>query len=275
MDTCYLCVLGGKKVSSPVGRPATTDGFGTCYECAVHACAVHGDKPINKNDFRCADCWSAQIALASLQLRIPSPAVAQGTAGGTSGAAGASTDYGQPPPESEAAQLAALINRFGLDALAAIAPGLGALALDHLDGVNMSRMAGACEWLRAALINRDQRALAILGARLNYGLQNEDVARRSLAWESRELPDSPNGPTAAIIARLRLAIALEFLPGEALDNPAAPRSDLQAALGACAVLMAYASRGTNSLNHGILVVPGALLLRPIVLALGLAYQAQR
>jgi len=275
MDTCYLCVLGGQKVSSPVGRPATTDGFGTCYDCAVHACAVHGDKPINKNDFRCADCWSTQIALAALQLRIPPPAVTQGTGAGTSGTAGVSGGDGQSSPDSEAAQLAALLNRFGLDALAAIAPGLGPLALDHLGGVDIRRMAGACEWLRAVLLNRSRRALADLGARLNDDLGNEDTALRALAWQSPGLSIAPNAPRAAAgFARLRLAIALDLLSGEVLDDPAAPRLDDGAALGACAVLMAYASRGTRSLDDGILAVPGALLLRPIILALGLAYWAR-
>ena len=275
MDTCYVCVLGGQKVGSPVGRPATTDGFGTCYDCAVHACAVHGDKPINKDYFRCADCWSTQIALAALQLRTPPSAVAQGTGAGTPGTARASTGDGQPSADSEAAQLAALLNRFGPGALTAIAPALGPLALEYLSRVNLSRMAGACEWLRVVLINRNRAALTDLGARLNNDLGNEDTALRALAWQSPGPSISPNVPmVAADFAQLRLAIALELLPGQVLDNPAAPRSDHQATLGACAVLMAYASRGTRSLDDGILAVPGALLLRPIILALGLAYWAR-
>jgi len=267
MDTCYLCVLGGQKVGSPVGRPATTDGFGTCYDCAVHACAVHGDKPINKKYFRCADCWSTQIALAALQLRTPPSAAAQGTA-----SARANTGDGQPPADSEAAQLAALLNHFGPDALIAIAPALGPLVLEYLSSVNLSRMAGACEWLRAVLINRNRAALADLGARLNNDLGNEDTALRALAWQPPGPSISPDVPaSAANFAQMRLAIVLELLPDDVLDNPAAPRSDHQATLGAYAVSTAYASRGTGSLDDGILSVPGALLLPPIILALGLAY----
>jgi len=64
------------------------------------------------------------------------------------------------------------------------------------------------------------------------------------------------------------------LPGEVLENPIAPRPDQQGAFGASAVLMAYAARGTTSLDDGILAVSGALLLPPITLALGMAYWAQ-
>lgn len=269
MDTCYLCVLGGKKLSSPIGRPSTTDGFGTCADCAVHACAVHGDKPLNKNTFRCADCWSAQVALAVLQLRTP-PSVTSPGSGPATGSSGGQPQVG--PDDSEAAQLAAMLARFGPSALAAITPGLGPLAFQYIDSIDRNRMARSCQWLRQVLVSRDRAALSDLQIQVSGGLETESSALAALGWESSARDFlSRSQMSVSYIARTRLAIAFDILLSEVIDNPNAPRPGEQGTLGALAVLMAYAARGTRSIDNGILVVPGALLLRPIILALGIAY----
>lgn len=274
MDTCYLCVLGGQKLNSPVGRPATTDGFGTCGDCAVHACAVHGDKPINKNEFRCADCWSAQIGLAALQLRTPPPGTTPGGGGGASSAGtGGAGSRPQAGPDGDEAALAALISRFGPFVLTAIAPALGALAFQHVGGLRGNRMASSCEWLRTVLINRDRAALAALEERVSGDLDDEAIALKVLGCEPSAIPARQQIP-ASHIARMRLTIAFDLLLDGVLDNPSAPRLPEPGIVAGLAVLMAYAARGTNSINDGILAVPGALLLRPVILALGMAYWAE-
>lgn len=264
MDTCYLCVLGGNKLNSPAGRPATTDGFGTCQNCAVHACAVHGDKPVNKNNFRCADCWSAQIALAALQLRTPPPGTQPGGAGSQP-----ATD-----PDDDAAVLAHAIASFGPYALTAIAPALGTLAFAHVEGLRGNRMAAACQWLRAVLINRDRAALAALEQRVSDGLDNEATAWRLLGSETSAILQ-PQQISGSYIARMRLAIAFDLLLGGVLDNPDAPGLPEPGIVAGLAVLMAYTARGATSLSDGILAVRGALLLPPVILALGMAYWAER
>jgi hypothetical protein len=276
MYTCYLCAVGGKSFNSAVGRPATTEGFGTCVECAVHACAVHGDLPITKNEFRCADCWSNQIVLTSLRLRTrpaggPSGGGSGGSSGGNSGAGGRP----QAGPSDEQAQIATLIARYGFSALLAIAPALGALGFQHA-GVQGDRMAQSCEWLRHVLINGERDALRPLEELVSGGLEDESVARRVLlGWEplANDAPAPPQFP-AGYIGRMRLTMAFDLLLSGAPYDSDAPMVPDPGMIGGLAVQMAYAARGSESIAEGILAVPGALLLRPLTLALGIAYWAE-
>lgn len=58
--TCYLCSGPATRVTAQQ-RAATTEGFGTCTNCSVHACPKHGDRA--PDVFYCADCITTSAAL--------------------------------------------------------------------------------------------------------------------------------------------------------------------------------------------------------------------
>ena len=67
MNSCFLCVLGGASV--PIAGRHASAGFGTCRDCNVHACQLHGDK-MGLSFFRCADCL-ANMKVISVITRTP------------------------------------------------------------------------------------------------------------------------------------------------------------------------------------------------------------
>ncbi len=61
-NTCYLCEMGTSAVLP--SSLAAGEGFGTCYDCAVHACPRHGER--TAQFFRCADCIAADATRTAL-----------------------------------------------------------------------------------------------------------------------------------------------------------------------------------------------------------------
>ena len=71
MITCYHCVVGSATVVR--GQRGAGDGFGTCDNCWVHACKLHGSK-IGGSNFKCVGCITdatATVAASPLLTSAP------------------------------------------------------------------------------------------------------------------------------------------------------------------------------------------------------------
>jgi hypothetical protein len=137
-------------------------------------------------------------------------------------------------------------------------------------------MAQSCEWLRHVLLNGERDALRPLEELVSEALEDEAVAQRVLLGWEPAASDAPARQLVAVsyIARMRLTMLFDLLLSGAPYDSDAPMVHDPGMIGGLAVQMAYAARGSESIEEGILAVPGALLLRPLILALGIAYWAE-
>src|ERR1017187_3445433 len=78
VDSCFLCVIGGTVLPNP-GQRIASEGFGTCENCSVHACQIHGDRLQGQTCFWCADCL-ARLGLITAATLSPPRASAGGGA---------------------------------------------------------------------------------------------------------------------------------------------------------------------------------------------------
>jgi hypothetical protein len=240
MDSCYLCVVGGHQMA---GAPGAREGFGTCQQCRVHACALHGDR--EAGIFRCADC----LALRNAQNVIAQPARA-----------------GQPAPASRLDRL--LLDEYP-DAFPALSPRMASSAAQFFLQADRERMRGAVRallgQLREGYLDLDSLLEVLAGLDLPqvaaaFGLYGGD--------DEVSLPLAVPGPEMyAAVAR---RTALLTVDRERLRSPDEIDSLLDLAIWALA--LAYAARQAESLDEHPLRLRGGALLPPLLLFLALAYQ---
>jgi len=243
VDSCYFCVVGGKVIGK---APAAREGFGTCYQCSAHACALHGIRLGGK--FVCADC------LATI---------------------GTATAISYPPPVATAGP--DVVERIVLSnpspgRLPALAPGVRDLAGGVFETGNPEQMTLALEALLLAIRNREfiegnptADPIALLRAR------NDDIrvsaalgiADRSADWGFDQLLATLEvARERAALTLLRLSLREPFDAGRFAD------------LALWSVASAYSPReGGTTLDRNPLHLFGGALLPPLVLFLATAYGA--
>lgn len=251
MDSCYLCVLGGATVPRLVMRRAS-NGFGTCIECNVHACQVHGDK-MGLGLFRCADCLTNLGIIATLTVTPP-------TAG---------TTVGDPAMHS-------VVDSPGPGWFGAVAPSVSVNAAPLVREVNRSAMASALSDLMSEIRNRDggltpDSRLGTLAARQWQGARI--TIRRSLGLPLADRADDPEFLNFSLGMRI-IRLAMDSLRRTADTWELRSIDDVSAYVEwvASALAAAYAARRSQTLNISPFDLPGGLRMPPTALLLGVAYQ---
>lgn len=256
MDSCFLCVIGGAVLPNP-GKRTASEGFGTCQNCNVHACQVHGDRLQGQTFFWCADCL-ARVGLITAATAVPPGAPAGG---------------GPVPVNPLTHQI---LGR-GDSLFRAIAPGATAGAAPLVADADLGAMAAALVNLPFAL---QQFELGALGAqfwasaapgdvRRVIGLPPDDRGSDDYSREQREIDD-------LILGADVLRVSGDTLQVEAQDWTLRASEDMpaQAHLAAWALGTAYAARGATTLRTSPFAVAGGLRLPPLALLLAVTYQNQ-
>jgi hypothetical protein len=275
MDTCFLCQINlkNKKTGKAPLRKTTTDGFGTCRTCNVHACPQHGDR-ISAH-FQCADC-NAGISV-NAAMTPPQP--------GTLARPGGADDQ-----EAVAAQMV----EWGAAGFAALAPRVAIPAMSLIEGDSADRMQRTLESLV-----RDYGAHRRLGLAEHLGRaiteQTDQERVLSLGLDEAGPGDEEAGPGdeeagpedeeregAAAHAPLREVVSARV---EVLDRAAVLALDRmpliseygprQAEFVALAVASALQPRGADSLDEDVLNIPGGLTIPALLFAILVRYQAER
>jgi len=243
-DTCFLCAVGSRSVM-PSPAATSTEGFGTCENCSVHACPKHGER--QSQYFRCSDCITGS-ALRGVLGPGPGPA---------------DVDRGDDP-----------VDRFGLLALAAESPGVALAGLDLFEDDLVEPMrAGLARLgtLPSVAIDgvRDRLAQDLADAEPGaveaaLGLPAELVDRLR-----HGLPGScAGGDTVAKVARVKLHLIFQTLDEQSATMWSMREPSLNRAEYSLAVLAgAFAAREASTLREGVLSVPGGLQMPPLVILL--------
>lgn len=256
MDSCFLCVIGGAVLPNP-GKRTASEGFGTCQNCSVHACQVHGDRLQGQPFFWCADCL-ARAGLITAATAVPP---------------GASAGGGPAPVNPITHQILGQ----GDSLFRAMAPGAALGAAPLVADADLDAMAAALVNLPFALRQFD---LGALGALFWASVPPEDVRRviglppndRHSDDYSREQRDAEDLILGADVLR----VSGDMLQLEAQDWTLRAPEDMpaQADLAAWALGTAYAARGAASLRTSPFELVGGLRLPPLALLLAVTYQNQ-
>jgi hypothetical protein len=233
----------------PLGTRKASEGFGTCYDCRVHACQIHGDK-MGLSVFRCADCLTALGVTTAMTTAAPS-----------AGAAAA----------IDPAMHQILSHGRG-ESFRAIAPGVTANTAPLVDEVDREAMRSSLAALGDQLDHRsfDGQSLVqdwyLLTSPGNYRPALGLPAVDELTWQ-QSMADFSLGEQV-------LRTAADALNREAERWPLRSPDDMSAYtdLAASALAAAYVARGAQTLNTSPLLLPGGLRLPPIALLLGTTYK---
>lgn len=265
-DTCFLCaVRSANSVTSPAAT--TTDEFGTCHSCNVHACPQHGER--TGQYFRCSDCITGNSA----RLAVNPP----------SSGAQPSTALEPEPPRQHGA------DRFGAARFFAESPGTALTGLRLYDPGQIDPMrAGLAEWavhpgplldaleqqLTAQLAGRPHQATIALG----LPTEQLDQMEKSSAMAPTNLPVN----MVDEVALARVDLIFEELRSETTEDntratatPELPRVTEQRAAYAlavlCSALVARAStqQPIESVDTAVTSIPGGLTMPPFVVLLSL------
>jgi hypothetical protein len=231
-DTCFLCTIGTNMALITAPRTTSNEGFGTCENCLVHACAQHGDR--NPVKFRCLDCitnGAAQIII------LP-----------TTGAAQDDID--------------ATIDEHGENALFAASPLTATVGAGLFDPYLESPL------YEILALLRDDPGAAVRTAGTRLSDEVSDVNARTLGL-SLGLPESEGlDELVAPIAVARIQIVTDILLRQFHDahRPQSPGNS-QVRYTLALLASALGSRDAHSLDQTVLHVPGGLYLPPLIILL--------
>jgi hypothetical protein len=263
MDTCYLCHVNPrkKKTGQAPLRQTTTDGFGTCRSCNVHACPQHGDRIAAH--FRCADCNAGTSVNAAMTPPQPGTGV-------------------RPDGSDGDDAIAARMVERGAAGFAALAPAVAMPAMSLIEADTVERMRRTLDSLVRAYRERGRLGLAeLLGPAiqerpdeqlaLSLGL-DEGAGRPRDEWSvdaGARVPLRDVVSARAEVLDTAAVLALERMPVVADYGPR------QAEFVALAVASAMQPRGAESLDDNVLDLPGGLTIPALLFAILVRYQNER
>lgn len=244
-DTCFLCAVGSKNATtSPMAT--STEGFGTCENCSVHACPKHGERQAQY--FRCADCITGNALQGAL-----------GPGGGQT-----DLDRGDADP----------VDQYGRLALVAESPGVALAGLDLFEYDLVEPMRAGL----ARLGGTPSGAIDGVRVRLTGGLADAEFgaveAALSLPAELvGRLRDGLRGSGADGDPVVKVALVKLHLIFQALDEqsgtiqPTSEPSVNRAEYSLAVLAGAFAAREASTLRAGVLTVAGGLQMPPLVILL--------
>jgi hypothetical protein len=242
-DTCFLCAVGARH-AIPAPAASSTEGFGTCNNCSVHACPRHGER--QRQYFRCWDCISGEALSGAL---APVPDVID-------------VDEGDP------------VDEFGLLTLIAESPGVALTGLDLFE----ADLVGPMQAGLARMGHSPRRAIEVARARLTADLAVAEIeAVESALGLPPELVDRlregsaiglSTGHTVVDVARAKLRLVFRAMAEqcetiEPTREPSVNRAEY--ALGVLAG--AFAAREAPALTGGVFTVASGLQMPPLVILL--------
>jgi hypothetical protein len=241
----------------PIPAAKSADEFGTCHDCGVHACPLHGERP--GRYFTCSDCHTNNFARRA-----------------------ANPPGDDPDATPRQARWLVRVDRFGVAQFLAEAPGT---ALNGLEIYEPELVGPMRAGLRAWALTPTEWLLDRLETQLTDQLTDQpDLAATALG-----LPAEQQGAIAAVsstvtdeetqnvvrdMAMARVGMLLEEIATATADDRrgtfAANVSTARAAYALAVLSSAVAARAdVGSPDISVLAIPGGLLMPPFVVLLSL------